>query len=76
MIYPNPVQHQLTVYSANLQQDATIRITDALGVEVLSAQANMLTNRNVLDVSMLSSGVYMVQILEPNRTQVYKLIKE
>ena len=63
--YPNPVSTQLTVeLNAIMNGDYTLELMDLSGRVVMSQVMNAMTgiNRNSMDVSNLSKGMYMLSV--------------
>ncbi|MCX7863262.1 MAG: S8 family serine peptidase [Bacteroidales bacterium] len=71
-IFPNPANNYLTVKS----EDPIKRITivNTLGQEVLSENCN--AYQQILNVSMLSKGIYLIQIEHDLGRSIYRIIKE
>jgi len=68
-VYPNPVTNgQFSVISDN-NEVKNVVVYDVLGKQVLSA-----TTHDAVNVSALSSGVYMVKITESGKTATRKLV--
>ncbi|SFU27654.1 Por secretion system C-terminal sorting domain-containing protein [Pustulibacterium marinum] len=67
-VYPNPVQNQLTVSGVTVS-----------GVEVfnmLGQQMSVKLTENVVDMSSLNTGIYLVTIHSSNSTQTIRVIKK
>ncbi|MEO1262772.1 MAG: T9SS type A sorting domain-containing protein, partial [Bacteroidota bacterium] len=58
----NPVTTELTVEVASAEKAGTLRITDIMGRTVIQQQLAVDQYRFQLDVSHLSSGVYLVAV--------------
>ncbi len=69
-LYPNPVGDHLTI---ELKQEANITITYMTGQVALIKQ-NVLND--VIDVSGLSAGIYLIHIETDEGVNIYKFIKE
>jgi len=69
-IYPNPASNVITVQSKNDNKIASFQVLDLLGKEVISAK----NINNKLDVSNVSSGMYLLQINSDNGNSVTKKI--
>lgn len=65
-VYPNPVNHILTVQGFDIQD---ITIFNAIGREVLSVK-----NRNEINVKDLSEGLYFVKITDSKGNSVVKKV--
>ncbi len=59
-VYPNPAYSTLTIEASNDYINATVKITNALGEEVINT--TLTSYSNLLDVSVLNSGFYFVTI--------------
>ena len=68
-LYPNPVKNILNVSSLSLVQE--IKIWSLQGQKVLDSE-----NNNSIDVSALSSGMYIIHIQTKNGLKVSNFIKE
>ena len=66
MVYPNPTKEKI-----NINKNVDINVYNYIGDMMISKQ-----NVNVLDVSKLSSGVYMLQINYKNKSITKQLIKK
>lgn len=75
-IYPNPMNDALTVRCLEAGVQAEIHISNALGIDVAVGTVGESSDRRIFDLHHLPQGVYMVCIMEANRKQVYKIVKE
>jgi len=66
VVYPNPTSSII-----NINQNVDINVLNYIGDIIISK-----TNTNVLDVSKISSGMYMLQITYDNKTITKQLIKK
>tara|TARA_R100001369_G_scaffold7331_1_gene18479 strand:- start:2818 stop:4938 length:2121 start_codon:yes stop_codon:yes gene_type:complete len=66
MIYPNP-----TINTININKNVDINVLNYVGGVVMSK-----TNTNILDVSKISPGIYMLQITYNNKTINKRIIKK
>ena len=74
-IYPNPVHSQLTVLLNELQnEDLLCKIIDLNGKLHKSLFIN--NQENMVDVSRLSKGVYLIQVTSSDGVFIEKFIKE
>ena len=71
-IVPNPVKDQLTVHSTYSLISAAI--FNLLGEMKLIS--NMTATKNIIDISSLQSGIYIVELQSGNKFKRQKLIKE
>lgn len=67
-IYPNPTKEQLTVASGSSVKD--VMILNTIG-QVLIAQKNY-SNKAVVDVSALSTGIYFIKVVDRNGAETVK----
>lgn len=77
-IYPNPVQNQLTLQFNGLEGDVQVRII-GLGGEIVREVKYTLTESQVeetLFVEELNQGIYMIQIVGSEHTEVKRFIKK
>ncbi|MCH2490959.1 MAG: S8 family serine peptidase [Flavobacteriales bacterium] len=73
-IYPNPIKDKINVSFPQGAEEAVFTLYNVLG-ELLVRKA--ITNvKNTINVSELSTGVYIANIRSNNQTTSYKLIKE
>ena len=70
-IYPNPTRNKINI---NLQHDAIFAVIDISGRVVLKGELK--TNKNVLDISNLSNGIYILKLIVGNHITIKKIIKE
>ena len=66
IIYPNPISDKI-----NINKNVDIRVLNYIGNIIISKQ-----NTNVLDMSKISSGMYMLQITYNNKTINKQIIKK
>jgi hypothetical protein len=69
-MYPNPVSGGVLTITSDNAADKEVAIYDMLGKEVVNAKT---VNGNV-NVSALTSGIYMVKITEEGKTATRKLV--
>jgi hypothetical protein len=72
-IYPNPVRNSLRLQTQNITTDSYVSIFDLEG-KLLRTQF-LQTDTNI-DVSLLQSGMYLMQISNENNVYYAKFIKE
>lgn len=73
-LYPNPVSTQINISFPKSAENAVFAIYNILGERIL--QKNISTLNNSVDVSGLSSGMYIASITSNSKTTSYKIIKE
>ena len=66
IVYPNPIKDKV-----NINKNVDINVFNYIGDIVISK-----TNINVLDMSRLSSGIYMLQINYKNKLITKQIIKK
>lgn len=70
-MYPNPAKNNLFIETA-LNSDINVSVVDMLGKEVVNAKVV----NNTVNISNLTSGIYIVKITEEGKTSTKKLIIE
>lgn len=73
-LYPNPVTTQINIAFPKTAENAVFVLYNVLGEKIL--QSNISATNNSLDISSLSSGMYIASITSNNKTTSYKIIKE
>ena len=71
-MYPNPTSSRLTISAQSTIKSAAIY--NLLGKEVINLEINK--NSESIDVSNLSSGMYLIKYTIENATGTAKFIKE
>ena len=74
-LYPNPTTDNLNINLADGAQILRIRIIDLRGNVALDIE-EMHTTESHFDVSNLSSGIYIVQIISETSNNILKFVKE
>lgn len=72
-IYPNPVADVLSISTSEDLSNAKFSITTTLGETVIQSKNS---NTNSIDVSNLSSGVYILSLEKEDKTKQFKFIKK
>lgn len=72
--YPNPVKKFLYLTLDNLSAEATISISDLTGKLIMERKANGGTNK--IDVAQLAAGVYMIKVINADKSFTDKFVKE
>lgn len=71
-VFPNPVNNKLTLQGKTTL--SSIIIYDIIGKEVIGLNPN---NRSIeIETSSLKAGVYLVNVLTENSSEVFKIIKQ
>ncbi len=73
-LYPNPVQTQINISFPKNAENAVFALYNILGERILQSNINAL--KNSIDVSGLSSGMYIASITSNSKTTSYKIIKK
>ncbi len=73
--YPSPFTNETSLkVSSEFSSPLSIKAIDSRGVEVYNSSAHF-TNENISFGSDLAAGIYFVQLVHENKTQVIKIIK-
>lgn len=72
-VYPNPVSDVLKIANAENLVNASFRIVDILGKTVIQSKA---LSNNTIDVSNLSSGVYVLSVSSEDGAKQFKFQKK
>lgn len=78
-LYPNPTDHVLTIAIADIKESAVhIEIQDMMGktLKKISVEMTQGTYTSIIDISNLSSGMYLLLIRTDKQTTVRKFLKE
>lgn len=73
-LYPNPVTTEINILFPKTADNALFALYNILGEKIF--QTNISTINNSVDVSGLSSGMYIASITSNNKTTSYKIIKK
>jgi len=73
-IYPNPVRNTLTVETLQSIGNSSLSVFDVSGQEVLIQQ--VVSAKTQLDMSSFAKGVYTIRLLNNDKVEVKKVIKE
>jgi hypothetical protein len=73
-LYPNPATNKINIELTNLVPNTTININDVTGK--IAKSVNVTSNKTVIDVADLSTGIYIVKIKNDNGFNSLKFIKE
>ena len=66
-MYPNPVKNQLYVTTENLQ---SIEVYNIVGQQVL------VTQKDVVDMSALTEGIYFVRVISDGKMITKRIVKQ
>ena len=69
-VYPNPLKGNTLYLTSTANAEMSVQIFDLVGKEVLKSNV---TN-NIVNVSGLTSGVYIVKVIEEGKTATRKLV--
>ena len=72
-VFPNPFNEQITLTSSD-NENALYHIVDVTGREVASGMIN--SGRQTLDMSALSAGQYVIQVVSGNTVFSHNIIKQ
>jgi hypothetical protein len=70
-LYPNPTKGQFTV---EVTTKSTVIVTNALGQVLVNE--TMESGKHSLDISKEATGVYFVKVIENNKQQIIKVVKQ
>jgi len=73
-VFPNPVSNNVTIRIDELKAKADIRIIDMYGKTVL--QQNTTQVNTPINLSRLSTGLYLVKIITDGKESTMKIVKE
>jgi len=76
IVYPNPSSNNINLLLKTPVTNATIRITDMTGKEVISTYVLANDKPTSIGISNLSHGMYFVEVITEKKTEVEKFIKE
>jgi len=75
-MYPNPVKDLLYLeFKQNLSSNSILVVRDVLNREVITHTLQN-SNRQKIDVSALSNGVYFLEVNDNNAKKIFKFLKE
>lgn len=73
MAYPNPATSELKIAGRDLE-NATVRLTDVSGKVVLTKRLSG-EYEQIINISSLDQGVYLLQLLAGDRMEIRKIVK-
>ncbi|MGY3087949.1 hypothetical protein ACVWYF_000982 [Hymenobacter sp. UYAg731] len=74
--YPNPVQNRLSVPHTAASRDARVTVFSTTGARVASFSAQPGTTETAVDLSSLSSGLYLVEYADGGQRSSARITKE
>jgi hypothetical protein len=74
-IYPNPAKNTITIHQSTPSSNQQLLITNILGEEIYHQPINN-SNKQTIDVSQWSNGVYFYQIRNDKETLQGKFVKQ
>ena len=72
-VYPNPVKEQLNIELPEGYRNGTLRLINVSGETVFSARVNN-ANKQVIDVSAMAAGTYIVEIESANSQRMQRTV--
>lgn len=72
--FPNPTDSFVNVYLGNLNSNATINIVSLKGNIIYKASTKSVTKQ--IDLSNLSKGIYILNVIKNNESKSFKIIKK
>ncbi|MCK9420974.1 MAG: T9SS type A sorting domain-containing protein [Bacteroidales bacterium] len=73
-IYPNPVRNTLTIETTQTGDQSTLSIYNISGRKILTQQ--IVSGKTELDLSSFAKGIYTIRLLNQNKVEVRKIVKE
>ena len=73
-VFPNPVTDKVTVSIKDLEGRAAIRVFDIYGRMMMQQSSSQPLTQ--LDVSRLSSGIYMIKVMNNGKESTMKIVKD
>lgn len=75
-MYPNPVKDLLYLeFNKALRENSTVIVRDVINREVITHTIQN-SNRQKIDVSVLSNGLYFLEVNDNNAKKIFKFLKE
>ena len=75
-MYPNPAQDRVTVSNSSNIQLETAVIYDLTGKMINQIDLSTMQGEQMIDISDLASGVYVVQLTSDTSSAIKRLVKE
>jgi hypothetical protein len=76
IIYPNPCDNKLNVYSKISETTLEYSIYQLDGKQVFTPDYEIINNILIFDVSLLETGFYFLKVVGSNGAETYKFLKE
>ena len=73
-LYPNPAKETVTIFVKSTD-DFSVNVYNRIGIEVKSVKS-MNASNNSLSIIDLEKGIYLVKIIQKEKTETLKLIKQ
>lgn len=73
-VYPNPVANELLIEFPENQEKVELKIYNTLGVLVMEQEVHH--SEKIVDLQVLSKGVYLLNLQTPQQSQTIKIIKK
>ena len=76
--YPNPAHNELNIQTNGFVDDVQFEIFDSFGKLVFQEKQNLskLKNKNLIDISKLSNGVYFIKVSDSYHTKTQRFIHQ
>ena len=76
--YPNPTYNQLNIQTNGFVDDVQFEIFDSFGKLVFQEKLTLskLNNKNSIDVSKLSNGIYFIKVSDSYHTKTKRFIHQ
>ena len=76
-LYPNPTNHELTIeLEGDKLQDIEITMYNTLGEAVYRSPKQINVQKKIIDIDMLSPGIYFLELNIDGKRIVEKVVKE
>ncbi len=74
-VYPNPTDGMINLNLSNLTEDATLLVHDMIGQTVFNANIPLGTTNEMVDLSFLNKGMYILEIRNKQHRFTQKILK-
>lgn len=75
-IFPNPAKEKVSLKLASYKDDKKITATLYSPLEICIERKNICSDMTSFDLSVLSSGTYILELSDDNEKRIWKIIKE